>query len=47
MCIGGKKKNFKRNIVNMCVLITTVITTKYLYRSVVGGFTVWKMSAAQ
>lgn len=45
MCIGGKK-NFKRNIVNMCVLITTVITTKYLHRSDVGGFTVWKMSAA-
>lgn len=39
------EKNFKCNIVNMCVLITTVITTKYLDNPEVGGFTVWKVSA--
>lgn len=36
-CSGGK--NFKRNIVNMCVLITTVITTKYPHSPSLCGFT--------
>ncbi len=36
-CILGKK-NFKCNIVNTRVLITTVITTKYLDSPEVGGF---------
>lgn len=41
-----KKNNFKSNIVEMCVLIKTVITTKYPDSADEGGYTVWKISAA-
>lgn len=34
---GGEKKNFRRNIVNTGVLITTVITTKYPHSVSTGG----------
>lgn len=40
------RKNFKSNIVNMCALITTVITTKYLDGPEVAGCAVGKVSAA-
>lgn len=40
------RKNFKGNIVNMCVLITTVITTKYIDGPEVVGCAVGKVSAA-